>query len=504
MLSHSPSKIQANVLRRLVRSASNTVWGHKFDFSKIAQDPDIVSAYQSKVPIHTYNDIQSYVNRMRSGEENVLCPGKITHYAISSGTVSEGKVIPLSMETFRLARKYIFGLSLNYLFKTGSFKTFLGKHMTLSGYVEEDPKYPDTLIGEVSGMQSIFAPFIYDKFYRAIPNSIIFTPNWDLKLRAIADHSLNQDIRLIAMAPTWAPVFFGVLIKRYNSVHGRDVQTVGEIWPNLSVFISGGVALSSYQTIIADQIGLPNLTFIETYGASEGMLSYQTDFDDPAMKLLLNNGIFYEFVRVEDLEKQNPQRFTIAEVETDVRYALLLTTPSGLWSYSLGDVIRFTSTSPHKILVAGRTGEVMDKYGEAVFGEDTRIAINKACKITNSLVREYHVSAIHPNGIITPAHEWIIEFNHPPEDCEAFLRALDASLCDINRHYHIRREAKAFSPPEIVMVPVGAFGEWLKFSRGKINVQTKVPRMSEQRDFSNAVLEFTGQRAQRIRVDEFL
>ncbi len=504
MLNRSPIKTQANVLRHLLRSAKNTVWGGRFGFSQISQEPDIVGAYQSTVPVHTYDDIQPYVNRMRRGEEHVLCSGKVHHYAVSSGTASQGKVIPLSMETLRLARKYVFGLSLSYLLKTGSFKAFLGKHMTIPGCVEEDLNYPNTFIGEVSAMQFLLAPFIFEKFYKAIPNSIAFMQNWDLKLRAIVDHSLGQDIRLIAMAPTWAPVFFGLLIHRYNEIHGADVQTVGEIWPNLSVYISGGVALSSYQSIIVDQIGLPNLTFIETYGASEGMLSYQTDIDDPAMKLLLNNGIFFEFIRLEDINKPNPKRFTIADVETDVRYALLLTTPSGLWSYSLGDVIRFTSTFPHKIVVAGRTNEVMDKYGEAVFGEDARAAINKACKITNSLVREYHVSAIPPNGAFTPSHEWLVEFDQPPEDFKAFLQALDCSLCDINRHYQIRRQAKAFRPPEVVMIPLGSFSEWLKTSRGKINVQTKVPRMSEQRDFSNDILEFTGATAKRILVDEFL
>ncbi|MCY4232626.1 MAG: GH3 auxin-responsive promoter family protein [Bacteroidetes bacterium] len=504
MFRHSPIKLQTNVLRRLLRRASNTEWGRKFGFSDLARHNDIVSAYQSRVPIHTYGDIRSQVDRMRRGEEDILCSGQVKYYAISSGTASEGKVIPLSPQTLRMGRKYAFGLSLNYLFKTGDLKPFLGKHLTLPGRVEEDQRFPGTLIGEVSGIQSLFAPYIFNKMYCAIPNSIVFTPNWDQKLQVVADLTHHQDIRLIAMAPTWAPVFFRILIQRYNEIHGTDVHTVGQIWPNLSIFISGGVALSSYQSIIEDLIALPNITFMETYGASEGMLSYQSDFDDTSMKLLLNYNIFYEFVRMEDMNKKNPQRLTIAEVETDVRYALILTTPSGLWSYSLGDVVRFTSTSPHKILVAGRTVEVMDQYGEAVFEEDARLAINQACTITNSMVREYHVSAIPPTGKITPAHEWLVEFYQAPEDCEAFLQSLDSCLCEINRHYQIRREAKAFRPPEIVAIPLGTFGEWLKASRGEIKIQTKVPRMSEGRDFSDGILNFTGDKAQRIRVEEFL
>ncbi len=493
--------MQARLLRRMLQRASNTEWGLKFEFADIARQSDVIDVYQSRVPIHTYKDLKPYINRIRAGEHDLLWPGDVKHFAVSSGTASEGKVIPLSKDMLRLNRGFSVGLGFSYLVRTGAYKTFLGKHLTLPGRVEDDPDYPGTLVGEVSGLQILYAPGFFRAFLQAVPISIAFAPNWDSKIQAIVDRTLNQDVRMVAMAPTWALVLFGLLIERFNEVNGTSVRTVGEIWPNLQLYISGGVALSSYRAILEEQIGLPRMHFLEAYGASEGFFSYQTDLSDPAMRLHLNNGVFYEFIRLDELNAENPERRTISNVEPGVRYAMILTTCSGLWSYLLGDVVRFTSTDPHKIVVAGRTSEMIDKYGEAVFGEDARTAINKSCKATNSHVRDYHVSAIPPNGTQVPAHEWLFEFSRLPHDCEAFVRSLDSVLCDINRHYQIRREAKAFGPPEIVLLPDGTFNAWLKASRGDINSQAKIPRMSENRTVADGVLAHAGHRARRILVD---
>lgn len=503
MHTRAPAKIQASLLRRLLRRASNTEWGHRFNFSRILTESDIVTAYQARVPIHTYDDLKTCVDDTRGGAKNLLWPGGMKHFAVSSGTVSKGKIIPLSEEMIRLNRKFSVGLAFNYLMRTGSIKTFLGKHLTLPGRVQDDPNYPNTLIGEVSGLQTLYAPGLFRAFLQAIPASVAFAPHWDSKLRSIVEQTIHQDIRMVAMAPTWALVLFGLLIDRYNEIHQTQVQTVGEVWPNLKLYISGGVALSSYRSILEEQIGLPKMHFLEAYGASEGFFSYQTDLGDPSMRLHLNNGIFFEFIELDQLKSDTPNRLTISDVQTGVRYAPILTTCSGLWSYVLGDVVRFTSTSPHKIVVAGRTSEMIDKYGEAVFGEDARVAINRTCEATNSLVKEYHVSAIPPNGSRIPSHEWLLEFSRIPHDCESFIRSLDAVLCDINRHYHIRREAKAFGPPEIVLVPDGTFNAWLKATRGEIHSQTKVPRMSDQRDIAEGVLTHAGKSARRVRIDEF-
>ena len=198
-----PSKIQAKLLRRLLRRASDTDWGRRFEFSRIAQQQDVVQAYQKRVPIHTYDDLKSDVNLTRAGSQNLLWPGKITHFAVSSGTASEGKVIPLSEEMLRLNRKFSVGLAVNYLMTTRSVKTFLGKHLTLPGRIDDDPNYPGTLVGEVSGLQTLFAPGLFRTFLQAVPASTIYASNWDTKLRSIVDQTLDQDIRMVAMAPTW-------------------------------------------------------------------------------------------------------------------------------------------------------------------------------------------------------------------------------------------------------------------------------------------------------------
>lgn len=502
MRARVPNKIQANLLRRLLCCASNTEWGRRFEFSRISRERDVVKTYQAAVPIQTYRDLKPYIDQTRAGTRDLLWPGQITHFAVSSGTASNGKVIPVSRKMLRLNRKFSVGLAFSYLMRTGSIKTFLGKHLTLPGHIENDPSYVNTMVGEVSGLQALFAPGLYRVFLQALPTSIAFTPNWNRKIKTVVDQSLSQDIRMVAMAPTWAHVLFQQIVERYNDVHGSHVRTVGEVWPNLQLYISGGVALSSYRAILEEQIGLPNMHFLEAYGASEGFFSYQTDLDDPAMRLHLNNGIFYEFVRMEDLEQRHPERLMLEEVQIGVKYVPILTTCSGLWSYVLGDVVKFTGISPHKIIVSGRTSEVIDKYGEAVFGEDAREALNRTCKITNSRVLEYHVSAIPPNNAQTPSHEWLLEFNRPPRDCKAFIRSLDYSLCEINRHYQIRREARAFGPPEIVIVPNGTFNAWLKTRRGEISSQTKVPRMSEQRRIADGVLAHAKEKIRRIRLED--
>ncbi len=496
----APAKTQANLLRNLLRRASDTEWGRRFGFAEIAQQTDPVAAYQARLPLHTYPDLQEDIDRVRAGATNVLWPGPIHHFAVSSGTTAAGKIIPVSGDMLRLNRRFSVGITLDYLLSTGNARLFMGKHLALPGRIDNDATFPGTKIGEISGLQALYAPNFYRLLLQALPNEIAFAPNWDQKLSMIVDKTMDMDIRMVAMAPTWAIVLFRLLIERHNKVYNSGITTVGEVWPNLQLYISGGVALSSYKSIIDEQIGLPGLHFVEAYGASEGFFSFQSDLQDPAMLLHLKNGVFFEFVRMDELHKENPTRYTIDEITCGVRYAPILTTCSGLWSYVLGDVVRFTQTSPHKIVVAGRTSEMIDKYGEAVFGEDARLAIDEACNKTQALVKEYHVTALPPCADRIPALEWLLEFGRLPKDTRSFLDTLDQHLCAINRHYEIRREARAFAPPEIVILPNGTFHSWLKSTRKDIGGQTKVPRMSEERTTAEGILKLAGADAQRFQM----
>lgn len=484
----APVETQTLLLRRLLQRAASTEWGRRFGFAEIARAPDVAAAYQARVPLHHYNHLRADVDRVRRGVADVMWPGRFTHFSVSSGTVAAGKIIPVSHEMLAKNRRFSVGVGLHYLAATGTPRFLFGKHLTLPGRIEEDPAFPGAVIGEVSGLQAEYAPWLFKHALQALPNEVAFLPNWEHKLDTIVERALDLDVRLLVMAPTWALVLFKRLIEQYNTQRGASATTVGEVWPNVQVFVSGGVALSSYRAVLDQQIGLPGLDFLETYGASEGFFSFQTNLDDPAMLLHLDNGVYYEFVKMDELASDHPKRYTIAEVEPGVRYVPFLTTCSGLWAYGLGDVVRFTQTRPHKILVAGRTSEMIDTYGEAVFGEEARAALERACRKTDAQVIDFHVAPRPVRLDRLPLHQWLVEFEKEPDSLAAFAGVIDEALQAVNRHYQIRREARAFGPPEIVPLPRGTFYAWLKKTKKTISGQTKVPRLSEERHVADGVL----------------
>ena len=492
-----PGRIQQRLLRRLLRRASNTEWGRQFGFESLAGRPELVRAYQDRVPLCSYDTLREDINQVRAGCSDILWPGKTQHFAVSSGTTSAGKIIPVSQDMLRMNRRFTLEIALSYFFNTGNIRLFTGKHLALPGYIEEDSAYPGTIIGEVSGLQSLFAPKLYG-LLQALPTAIIREPDWDRKLHAIAERAIGLDVRLVAMAPSWAVVLFQIMIDRYNAQHERKVSTIGEIWPNLQLYISGGVALSSYRTLLEQQIGRSDMDFLEVYGASEGFFSLQTMLGDTSMLLHLNNGVFFEFIRLHELHAPQPTRYTIEEVEFNERYVPVLTTCSGLWAYVLGDVIRFTHLSPHKIVVAGRTSDMLDLYGEAVFGEEVQQSMTEACSAASAHLREYHVTTRAPDADRMPAMECLIEFDQPPLDPQHFIRTLDSHLIRTNRHYAIRREARAFAPPELITVPVGTFHDWLRRTRSAVGSQSKVPRLSEIATVRDGILSVAGEQACRI------
>ncbi len=487
-----PVGTQTRLLRRLLLTAADTEWGRRYGFTALAKEEDVAGAYAARVPLHEFDDVMDDAARIRRGEENVMWPGRIRHFAVSSGTTSSGKVIPVSETMLKLNRRFSLATGLNYLAETGNLRFILGKHLALPGRIEEDPNQPGAFVGEVSGLQAEFAPLFFRLFLQAVPNSLSFLPNWERKLEAIVDHTMEQDIRNVVMAPTWGLVLFKLLVSRYNARHGTHKETVGEIWPNLQTIISGGVPLQSYRDLLEAQVGLPGLHFLETYGASEGFFSFQSSLGDPAMLLHLDNGVFFEFVRQDEYGRPSPRRYTIADVEAGVRYAPFLSTCSGLWSCAVGDVVTFTQTRPHKIIVSGRTGEIIDRYGEAVFGDEAREGLRLACAATGARVSDYHIAPLAASVDRLPTHEWLIEFERPPDSVPAFARVIDEYLQRVNRHYGIRREARAFDEPLIRPLPAGTFYRWLKRARTEISGQTKVPRMSEERAIADSVLAVAG------------
>jgi 8-oxo-dGTP pyrophosphatase MutT (NUDIX family) len=482
-----PVATQRALLRRLLTRAADTEWGRHYGFAEIAEASDVVSAYQERVPLHSYDDIAEDVERVRQGAANVMWPGTITNFAVSSGTVSDGKVIPISEATIDNNRSFSVGAGINYLKESLDPSFFAGSHLTLPGRVEEDPNYPGTKAGEISGILAENAPDFFRTLLQAVPNEVTFLSSWEEKLQAVAERTVDKDIRLLVMVPTWALNLFDLLIDLYNERNDDTATTVGDVWPNLQVFISGGVALRSYRALIEEKIG-HDIDFVETYGASEGFFSFQDELDDPSMLLHLDNGVFYEFVPLDERGRDAPTRHTIADVETGVRYSLHVTSCSGLWSYEVGDVLRFTRTFPHKITVAGRTSDMIDEYGEAIYGDEVRAALREACEATGAHVSDYHVAPLRSTNGQQPGHEWLIEFERTPDNLGAFEHVLDEYLQDVNRHYYIRREGDALAGPHVSPLPENAFYDWLQATNDDISGQTKVPRMSATRDVADAVL----------------
>ena len=484
---------QERLLRRLLRSAQDTEWGRDHDFRTLARAPDVIQAYQQRVPLTSYSDLQPHIERMRRGAANVLWPGKVHRFGVSSGTVSNGKVLPASDEALRAKALCSSSVGLNYMIAGGRWSLLRGKVLTLPGRVERDPEYPGTVVGETSALFSQQTPAFFRRFRQAVPNDALLWTDWEEKLQAVATRTLSMDVRALVTVPSWAPVLFEMLREAHREKHGRFPSSLREIWPNLQVIFSGGVALSSYRELLEKQFGA--VDFIESYAATEGFFAFQTHPSDEDLLLHLDSGVFYEFVRVEELGTENPRRYTVADVEPGVRYALFVSTNGGLWAYGVRDVVRFTRTFPHRLVVAGRTAEMMDRYGEALFAEEARAALERTCQATQATVREYHIAPRLLTDDALPGHQWFVEFAHPPDDASAFTRVLDEELCATNRHYGIRRETGALEAPEVVAVPPGTFYQWLKTSQENISAQTKVPRMADDRAVAEQLALFVDEAA---------
>ena len=246
----APVETQTRLLRRLLQQAASTEWGRRFGFADLARASDVVAQYQARVPLHNYDDIRADVERVRGGSVGVMWPGRFKHFAVSSGTASAGKIIPVSHEMLLKNKRFSAGVGLQYLATTRNPRFLFGKHLALPGRIEEDPNFPGTLVGEVSGLQAEYAPMVFKYLLQAIPNEVAFLPNWEQKLNAIVARTMDLDVRMVIMAPTWALVLFKLLVERYNEKHGTSATTVGAVWPNLQLFISGGVALSSYRAVL--------------------------------------------------------------------------------------------------------------------------------------------------------------------------------------------------------------------------------------------------------------
>jgi hypothetical protein len=473
-----PIAAQRDVLQHLVTQAQYTEFGRKYSFSRLFTVKD----FKRRIPVHEYDDIKSYILRMMNGEENVLWNTPINWFAKSSGTTSDkSKFIPISEETLKETHfKGSKDVLTNYYKNFPDSDLLTGKSLVVGGSHQVHSINDDIQYGDLSAVLMQNTPF-WGHWIRTPELSIALLDEWESKIEKLAQNTINENVTSLAGVPTWTIV----LIKRILEISGK--RTLKEVWPNLELYIHGGVSFTPYREQLQRLVGT-SINYLEMYNASEGFFAAQNMPDDDGMLLFADHGIFYEFMPVEEYGKPDAQTFGLKHVELHKNYALLISTNGGLWRYLVGDTIQFTSLRPFKIKVTGRLKHYMNAFGEEVIVENSDKAIAIASSKTNSVVSDYTAAPVffseHENG----AHEWLIEFDKIPADMDEFTLALDNALKSVNSDYEAKRYRNiALRMPLVHLLETGTFREWLK-RKGNLGGQHKVPRLSNERNLIEEIL----------------
>jgi len=475
-----PAETQRDTFNKLINKAEDTVWGKAYKYNTFRTIKD----FQAAVPLQTYNDIKPFIDRLRDGEENVLWPGEIKWYAKSSGTTNDkSKFIPVSKESLEECH-FRGGRDVLAIYCNNHPDTFLfqGKTLTLGGSHKIDNYNNQSYYGDLSAILIENLPF-WTEFIRTPSHEVALLDRFEEKLRRIAEETLKINVTSIAGVPSWSLV----MIKHLLEYTGK--KNLLEIWPNLELFIHGGVSFIPYREQFSKLIPSDKMNYLETYNASEGFFAIQDDLHDKSMLLMLDYGIFYEFIPAEQVNSNNPDTYTLDEVETDKNYAVVISTNSGLWRYIIGDTVKFTSLYPHKIIISGRTRHFINVFGEEVIVDNADKALRIACDKTGVEIIDYTAAPIFMTDKTQGAHEWLIEFVHPPSDMDYFIVLLDHALMSINSDYEAKRYLNmTLTKPVIHSAESGTFYRWL-YEKGKLGGQNKVPRLSNDRNYLEELLE---------------
>lgn len=468
-----PNEVQEELLMNLIRRAENTVIGAQYDFSSITS----YTTFSERVPVATYEDLQPLIERTRQGEQNVFWDAPIKWFAKSSGTTNaKSKFIPVSNDALEDCHyKGSKDLLCLYLNNNEDSDMFLGKSLRLGGssQIYEDK---ETLFGDLSAILIENMP-IWAEFSSTPSNKISLMSEWEQKLTAIINETKNENVTSFAGVPSWMLV----LMNRMLEETGKG--NLLEVWPNLEVYFHGGVSFEPYREQYQKLLPKSNFKYYEIYNASEGFFAIQDLNDSSDLLLMLDYGIFYEFIPMETFGTPNQKVIRLAEVELFKNYAVVITTNSGLWRYLIGDTVRFTSLNPYRIRVSGRTKHHINVFGEELMVENTDQAIAKACQLTHTEVIEYTVAPIFMDGKEKGAHEWMIEFKKNPTDIDQFRTILDETLQSLNSDYEAKRyNNMTLNPLVINLARPQLFYDWLK-ERDKLGGQHKIPRLSNQREY---------------------
>ena len=468
-----PNEVQEELLMNLIRRAENTVIGAQYEFSSITS----YSTFSERVPVATYEDLQPLIERTRQGEQNVFWDAPIKWFAKSSGTTNaKSKFIPVSNDALEDCHyKGSKDLLCLYLNNNEDSDMFLGKSLRLGGssQIYEDK---ETLFGDLSAILIENMP-IWAEFSSTPSNKISLMSEWEQKLAAIINETKNENVTSFAGVPSWMLV----LMNRMLEETGKG--NLLEVWPNLEVYFHGGVSFEPYREQYQKLLPKSDFKYYEIYNASEGFFAIQDLNDACDLLLMLDYGIFYEFIPMDTFGTPNQKVIRLAEVELFKNYAVVITTNSGLWRYLIGDTVRFTSLNPYRIRVSGRTKHHINVFGEELMVENTDQAIAKACQLTHTEVIEYTVAPIFMDGKEKGAHEWMIEFKKNPNDIDQFRTILDETLQSLNSDYEAKRyNNMTLNPLVINLARPQLFYDWLK-ERDKLGGQHKIPRLSNQREY---------------------
>ncbi len=475
-----PLEVQEELFKRLTTTARNTEFGRTHGFADIHNQEQ----FRRMIPVSTYEDIHPYIERNMQGEQNLLWPSDVKWFAKSSGTTNaRSKFIPVSYEALEECHfkggKDMLSAYCNAFPET---KMFDGKGLTIGGsqQVNQFDSESESFYGDVSAVIMSNLPY-WTRFVRTPTLEIALMDEWEAKIERMAQYTVNENVTSISGVPTWTIV----LLQRLLEITGK--KNIKEVWPNLEVFFHGAVAFGPYRSIFKKLVG-EDLSYLETYNASEGFFGIQNDLSKSDMLLMLDYGIFYEFIPFNEIHKESPKVIGLGEVQQGEQYALLISTNAGLWRYQIGDTIEFTSTDPYKIKISGRTKHYINAFGEELIVENAEKAIEMAANKCDVQVVNFTAAPKYFNEKENGTHEWIIEFESAPDNVGQFTKDLDDALRQLNSDYDAKRYKDiALSLPLVHMVPKGTFYNWMK-SRGKLGGQHKVPRLSNTREYVEDIL----------------
>ena len=473
----NPLKVQRECLQELLSRAAATEYGQKYDFSSILT----TEQYKERLPIVHYEDISGYVRRMMEGENNILWPEEVEWFAKSSGTTdAKSKFIPVSPSSledchFRGGKDVI--AIFNRLYPDAG--VFSGKTLALGGSSEVSKTNNNCQYGDLSAILMSNTPFWVNRM-KTPEASIMLMNNWEEKIEKICETTIKEDVRCLAGVPSWFLTVINKILERTGKAN------LHEVWPNLELFIHGGISFTPYREQYNRLLPDPKMKYLETYNASEGFFGLQDDPNDSSMLLMLDYGVYYEFMPTSELGKSNPRTVLLEDVKTGVNYALIISTNSGLWRYMIGDTIQFTSTKPYKFKITGRTKLFINAFGEEVIIDNATKALNFACRETGADVYEFTAAPIFMGEGKRGAHEWLIEFKNPPADIEQFAELLDNQIQKLNSDYEAKRML-SLERLHIQIARPNLFNDWLK-EKGKLGGQHKVPRLWNDRTHIDELL----------------